>query len=116
MVICKQEDCKKEFTPKNSKALYCSGKCRQKDYRASVASQLEEYKRLLRDQGPVKEQPRVEQRGIPKSDNQIKEESATPETKEPKWVVKDRPKPPDGLTPLQKRVWLCEYSKKLTPP
>ena len=42
MKVCKE--CKVEFEPDNSKAIFCSAKCRQKDYRKSVAEKLKELK------------------------------------------------------------------------
>ena len=44
MKVCKE--CKIEFEPDNSKAMFCSAKCRQKDYRKSVAAKLRELKEV----------------------------------------------------------------------
>lgn len=44
MKICKE--CGKEFQPEHPKAIFCSPKCRQKDYRKKIAAKLEELKKL----------------------------------------------------------------------
>jgi hypothetical protein len=40
MKVCKE--CSQEFKPKNTKAIFCSPQCRQKDYRKKVAILLTE--------------------------------------------------------------------------
>ena len=40
MKVCKE--CGGEFEPGNTKAIFCSPKCKQKDYRKSVAEKIKE--------------------------------------------------------------------------
>lgn len=44
MKICKE--CGKEFEPINKKGIFCSNKCRQKDYRKTVSKILKAAKKI----------------------------------------------------------------------
>jgi uncharacterized protein YdaT len=45
MKICKE--CGIDFSPKNTKGIFCSKACRQKDYRKSVSKKMAQLKNIL---------------------------------------------------------------------
>jgi endogenous inhibitor of DNA gyrase (YacG/DUF329 family) len=42
--------CQTEFEPENAKGVFCSAKCRQKDYRRSVSEKLKAFKNVQEGQ------------------------------------------------------------------
>lgn len=52
MKVCKE--CKKDFEPKNTKAIFCGSVCRQRDYRKEVAKKLKTFAKMTEKREPSK--------------------------------------------------------------
>jgi ribosomal 50S subunit-associated protein YjgA (DUF615 family) len=108
-------ECKKEITQTKGKRpkKFCNSTCRsnywQKEQRKNLVNDLYELGMSV---------TKIDAKGVErinplsKEGQQVLEQSknVSRETSG-KWVVKERPTPPAGLTPLQKKVWLSDYYK-----